>query len=710
LCYTPAVKCDTFFDGCYRYEYNKKVLEANIEKGQNAVKKHMCITLTIKASDEEAAADRFKSIDISIIDAFNNIGATNMRVMTSQERVEMLKDYFIGTDYNIPQITDEQYTKGEEKLFCSPDYFEFKYDYFMFNEYYARAMYVKDFPNRAGSTIVKDIIDTSLDCIVTVNLSCLAPDAAQKLVRKKMYEIDTDMSARSRKAAQHGDFTSTIPETIRIKRESLSKIYEKITEQDQRLFFANVIIMVKSKELSELNSNCRIIEDIFKRNSYLTGKLTFQQEAAMNDCLPCGYKRRLDIQRTMPSESAAIFLPFNVTEVQMPNASYYGLNKLSNNIIMFDRVTGLKNPSGFFLGCPGSGKSFTAKREMVDVILRNPDADVLIVDPEREYQGIVTEFGGTVVKFGGNSKSYINPFAYSMSMLDVDDDDSEFGSIIDSKTSLIQSFMSVMDSKNPLTAQEQSFVDRCIKKCYLKTGVLETQNPDDMPTLSTLYQVMKDETEFVNKAMQEKLVMTLEMYVDGSARYFNNPTNVDDSSRIISYDIKDLSGVLKTQGMLLILDYIWNRLSENRNKGKLTYVYCDEIYLLFQDEYCLDYLRMLWKRARKYGGVLTGITQNVEDLLKDDKSRSMLSNSEFLILLNQNPVDAAKLQQILNFSDNEAKYLNDIPSGHGVVVIGSGGKVKIPFYDEFPKDTQLYSKMSTNFSEIAKAMRKKTNA
>ena len=420
----------------------------------------------------------------------------------------------------------------------------------------------------------------------------------------------------------------------------------------------------------------------------------------MVDCLPCGYQRKFNWQRTMPSESVAIFMPFNVKEMQMANSVYYGLNVLSHNVITFDRVTGLVNPSGFVLACPGAGKSFFVKREIIDVFLRDPNADIIVIDPEREYWKLAEAFDGTVVKFSNGSKSYINPFDFDLALLDDDEID-----IIADKCQLITSFISCMDSKHPLNAQEKSFVDRCVRKAYIKSGVLDSLDPKDMPTLGTFLECMKAETENINKEMKDKLIVTIDMYVNGSAKYFNNQTNIDIDNRFISYDIRDLNGNLKTQSMLLILDYVWNRLSRNRDLGRATYIYFDEAHLLFADEYALDYLRMLWKRARKYGGVLTGITQNVEDLLKDDKSRSMLSNSEFLVLLKQNPTDAAKLQDILHFTDSEIAYVNDTPAGHGILVLG--GKDKIPFYDEFPKDTELYSKMTTNFSETAKMLEAK---
>ncbi len=681
----------------YRYEYNAIVLKENIQKGQNAIKKKMCITLTIKSADEETAYDRFKALDIAAIDTFNQVGATNMRVMTSQERIQMIAEYYHGSDIELPDFTSDDYKDGKEMMYCCPDYFEFKPAYYLFNDKYARACFIKTFPNIATSNIVRDLIASNLAINISINASCYSAEKARKEIQKHMLDIDTDMGKRSQKAASRGNFSVVVPESIKAQREALSKVFDKINEQDQKLFNCNVVILLKAKDIKELNQTQTIVDSILKRNGCELGQLVFQQEDGMLDGLPCGYRRKLDILRSMPSESVGIFMPFNVAEMQMKNSVYYGLNKMSNNVVMFDRVRGNKNPSGFILGCPGAGKSFTAKREMIDVALRQRDADILIIDPEREYQHVVNTFGGDTVVFGGGSTNYINPFDINLDMLDVKDSDNEFGDEVSAKCQLILSFISCMDETRNLDAYERGWLDKCIRKCYEK--VLATRNPEDMPTLATLLDVMQHNTEYIDQSVKNRLIVTIDMYVTGSSNYFNNETNVNNNNRIISYDIKNLNGILKTQGMLLILDYIWNRLCANRDKGKLTYIYCDEIYLLFQDEYCLKYLRMLWKRARKYGGVLTGITQNVEDLLHDDLSRSMLSNSEFLILLNQNPIDAQKLKDLLNFTNNEMKFILDVPAGHGVIVLGSGGKTKIPIYDEFPRDTKLYSMISTNFSE-----------
>ena len=690
---------DDYFN--LRFEYNNRVLEENIKKGQNAIQKQMYITLTIRAADEETAKRKFKSLDIAAINSFNRIGNTNLRELTSQERVEMLKDFYIGTnEQTVPVLTEENFKNGTDKLYCSPDYFDFKKDYFMFNDTYAKVVYIREYPSTATSEIFTDLLKTGIEIMITTNIETYDNAAARKLVQRQITAIDTDMAKREVAAAQHGNFSTQMPQRIKNQRDSMVNVYDKITMQDQKLFLTNIQILIKAKSYEELMNNAEIVESTLKRSGCVKGEMAWEQEDGMCDCLPCGYQRKFGWLRTMPSESVAIFIPFNVKEMQMRNSVYYGLNVLSHNIITFDRMLGLVNPAGFVLACPGAGKSFFVKRELIDIFLRYTNADILIIDPEREYWKIAEAFNGTVVRFANGSKNYINPFDFDFRLLD----DPEIDIIAD-KCQLITSFISCMDAKHPLNAQEKSFIDRCVRKAYIKSKVLETLDTADMPTLGTFLECMKEETD-VSKEMQEKLIVTIDMYVNGSAKYFNNRTNVDTENRFISYDIRDLNGNLKTQSMLLILDYIWNRLSRNRDLGRATYIYFDEAHLLFSDEYCLDYLKTLWKRARKYGGVLTGITQNVEDLLKDEKSRSMLSNSEFLALLKQNSTDAAKLQDILHLTDSEIKYVKDTPAGHGMLVLG--GKDKIPFYDEFPKDTELYGMMSTNFSETAKMLSKET--
>lgn len=697
---------DSYFD--LRFEYNG-VLENNISKGQNAIQKRMYVTLTVKAPDDETAIRRFASLDIAAINTFNLIGDTNMRVLTSQERIELLKNFFVGDDgFYLPEFTEEDYKQGTEKLYCCPDYFEFKKDYFMYGNTYAKTIYLKEIPAIASSDIFNRLLETGLDLMVTTNIETFDSGEARKLVQRQITAVDTDMAKRETQAAQHGNFSSQMPQKIKNERDSMVNVFDKITNQDMKLFYINIQILIKASTFEELNNNLDIVESVLKRSSCVKGEMPWDQESGLTDILPCGYQRKFQYQRAVPSDGVAIFMPFNVKEMQMENSTYYGLNVESNNMIMFNRMTGLQNPAGFFLGAPGGGKSMAAKREMVDTFLRYSDADIIVIDPEREYGALTQAFDGQVIRFSTGSTNYINIFDFDFRFLDEPtDDNDERVDIIADKCQLVTSFISCMDPKNPLTIQEKAFVDRNVRRAYEKSGVLISRDPADMPTFETFLECMKGDTENVHEDIRNKLILTIDMYVNGSAKYFSNQTNVNTDNRFVSYDIRDLNGNLKTQSMLLILDYVWNRLSRNRDMGRKTFIYFDEAHLLFADEYCLDFLKALWKRARKYGGVLTGITQNVEDLLKDEKSRSMLANSEFLLLLKQNPTDAAKLQDILHFTDSEIRYVNDTPPGHGILVLGI--KTKIPFYDEFPRSTKLYTMMTTNFNETAKMIAEKAS-
>lgn len=677
----------------YRKEYNERVLKESIRKGNNSILKQLYLTLTIKTPDYSYAVQKFKTLDLETKNSFERIGNTHLKPMKSQERVELLKDFFVGVTTEIPVFSEKDYKDKVEKVYCAPDYFEFKSDYFMFNDKFAKCVFIKDYPSKAADCIITDLINTNLEIMVTTNVITHDPAKARKLVQRQITAIDTNMAQRESKAAQHGNFSSQMPIRIRNQREGYTKLYDKLTIDDQKLFSVNTIIMMTAKSFEELQNCEEIISSTLKRNGCMHGQMRFQQEDGMIDCLPVGSHRKFEFRRTMPTESVAIFQPWNVKEVTQKHSTYYGLNVLSNNMITFDRMKGLNNPSGFILGSPGSGKSFTTKVEMTDKFMRDKDADIVIIDPEREYHDVVDMFGGEYITISLGSQNYINPFDFDFALLD----DPEVN-VISDKCQLIASFVSCMDTSVPLNAQEISFIDRCIAKTYEKSGVLKTRNKADIPTLADFYDVIKSETD-VDETLQKKISITIEMYVTGSAKYFNNHTNVDVNNRVICYDIKDLSDNLKTQTMLLVLDYIWSRLSANREKGRSTWIYIDEVYLLFADKYCLEYLRRLYKRARKYGGGVTGITQNVEDLLKDDSCRTMLSNSEFLALLKQAPADIIKLRETLKFNDSEIECITNVKPGQGLLVLG--GKDKVPFYNDFPKDTDLYRRFTTSFVELA---------
>jgi hypothetical protein len=705
-----------------RQEYNERILKPAITKGKNALKKMLCVTLTIKTSSKEKAYLKFKALDREIKASFERIGTTALRVMTSQERVEMLRDIFRDPTDNVPELTAEDYEQGAEKVYCTPDDIEWKTGYFLYGDMYAATLYLKDYPSNANDYIFTDLMKTDFEgggkLLVTTNIIAHDPGKARKLVQSQITAIQTNMAQRNSKAAQHGVFQENPPKIQKLI-DGLTTLYKKLTDNDQKLFSVNTIMMVTGHEYTDLRHNIEIVQSTLKRDSCQSGEMKYQQKDGLKDVLPCGSHRAFQFRRSLNTECVAIFHPFNVKEVQHKNSIYYGLNVLSDNIITFDKFT-LPNPSGFILGCPGSGKSFSAKREIVDAFLRFENADVMIIDPEREYGALVNNLGGSFIKISSGSKNFINPFEFDIDLLDAVIDDEKVD-VMGDKSTLITGFISAMDTKNPINAQESSFIDRIVQKCYMP--LLKALEKNDyknlskeraneikrqyIPTLGTFYEILLTE-EDVDVNVKNRLKFTLEKYVTGTADYFNNQTNIDINNRIVAYDIKDLGGTMKTQSMLLILDYIWNRLSENREKGRATWIFVDEIYLLFADEYCLNFLKQLYKRARKYGGVLTGITQNVEDLLRNDDCRTMLSNSAFLMLLKQAPADLAKLKETLHFTESEAYYADNVKPGQGLLVLG--GKDKIPFHDEFPKDTRLYELMSTSFAEAMAEKQEKQKA
>lgn len=688
-----------------RQEYNERVLIPALSKGNNAIRKNIYITMTIKAPDEEVADRRFKTIDLKLKNGFDKIGSTRLEPLTNQERLEVVKTFFIDKEYKLPIFTEEELKKGIEKTYICPDYFDFtKPDYFMFGDYYCKTVFIKEYPHEAGDTIIKDLIATNINMAVTTTAFAYDSAKARQIVQRKIGDVTADMGQREQKAVKAGYFSTTMPQRIKNMLEDFKMLFDMISVEDQKLFLANTIIMVKAKTYDELKSNMEIIASSLKSNGCSYSEMKYQQEEGLWDALPIGTQRRFQWNRTLPSESLEILTPFNVKEIQQDDAVYYGCNRLSNNIICFNRMRtmpGFVNPAGFILGVSGSGKSFYVKREMMDVFLRYADAEIIVIDPEREYVSMAQMFKGQSIKISTGSKNYINPFDFDNRLLEEEDYD-----VIKEKSQLITSFIACMYNNRPLTPQEQSFIDRCVRLTYINSHYLETLDPNDIPVLGDMYEIMKAETENVDPNMKRDMLATLEMYVgDGSANYFNHRSSVNIYNRFVSFDIKELTGVLKTQAMLLVLDNIWNRLSANRDRGIPTWIYVDEIHVLFENTYCRNFIQQLYKRARKYGGVITGITQNIIDILRDDSCVTMLANCEFIVMLKQSPSDIIKLKEVLHYSDSELAFVENVAAGEGLLSISGN---KLPFYDKFPKDTKLYANMSTAFNETKEIMEKST--
>ena len=663
----------------YRDEYNDMLVE-KMEQGQNGIIRNKYLTVTVQAPDLESAKAKFSTIDLDLTNAFKKIGS-NIKPLTSNERIRLLKDIFRGVDEEIPELDHKQFRRGADRGYCCPDYMEFKKHYFMWGDKYARTMFIKDMPASLKDNMLTDIANTNLDVMVTVNISPVDPYKALKIVNHQLTSMRANKLQAEKKAIQSGYTSDVISEDLKHSLAEAEELLDDLRSKNQKMFLDNIIIMVTAKDKDELEANTEAIEAVVRKHICSLSILKYQQEKGLQSVLPLG-NCTLKIRRTLTTESTAVLMPFSGKEINHKNGKYYGLNALSNNMILFDRLQ-LKNPNGFILGSPGSGKSFSAKREMLNVFLATDD-DIIIIDPEREYTNLVAALNGETIFVSPASNNFINP-------LDMSKDYSDDESPLVMKSDFILSFCECLVGKQGLTAKEKAIIDRCLTMTYGE--YLIKFDPEKIPTLMEFYENLKAQPEKEAKG----LALSFELYIKGNLNVFAHKTNVNTTNRVVSYDIKDLGKQLKTLGMLIVLDYVWNRITVNRAKGKRTWIYLDEIYLLFANEYSANFLYELYKRARKWGGVPTGITQNVEDLLKSETARSMLSNTDFVMMLNQATSDRVQLAKILNISDNLLTYVTNSDSGQGLICCG--GSI-IPFRDKFPKN-DLYRLMTSNLAELA---------
>lgn len=658
--------------------YNEMLVE-KMEQGQNGIIRNKYLTVTVQAADLEAAEAKFSSIDLELVNAFKKIGSVIIP-LTSNERVGLLKDIFRGVDEEIPHLTQKQFSRLADRAYCCPDYFEFKKNYFMWNRKYARTMFIKDMPASLKDNLLTDIANTNLDVMVTVNISPVDPYKALKIVSRQLTSMRANKLQAERKAIQSGYTADVINDDLKHSLTEAEELLDDLRSKNQKMFLDNIIIMVTADDYEELENNTETIEAVIRKHICSLSTLNFQQEKGLQSVLPLG-NCTLKIRRTLTTESTAVLLPFSSKEISQKNGMYYGLNALSNNMILFSRLN-LKNPNGFILGSPGSGKSFSAKREMLNVFLATED-DIIIIDPEREYTNLVTALNGQIINVSPASTNYINP-------LDMTKDYSDDESPLVMKSDFILSFCECLIGKQGLTAKEKAIIDRCLSMTYGE--YMQDFDVSKTPTLLDFYNNLKAQPE----KEAQSLALSFELYIKGNLNVFAHQSNVNTTNRVVSYDIKDLGKQLKTLGMLIVLDYIWNRITLNRAKGKRTWIYMDEIYLLFANEYSANFLFELYKRARKWGGVPTGITQNVEDLLKSETARSMLSNTDFIMMLNQATSDRIQLAKILNISDNLLSFVTNSDSGQGLICCG--GSI-VPFKDKFPHN-ELYGLMTTKLEEV----------
>ena len=531
--------------------------------------------------------------------------------------------------------------------------------------------------------ILKSFLEMDSSQIVTMHINSIDQNKAIREIKHKITELDRSKIEEQKKAVRAGYDMDILPSDLATYGKDAKSLLSELMNQNERMFLVTVLIMNTGRTLEELNTNVFQAKSIAQKYNCNLCRLDYQQENALMSSLPLA-SNTINIKRQLTTSSLGVMIPFTTLELFQthPSALYYGLNALSNNFIYADRKK-LKNPNGLILGTPGAGKSFSAKREIANVFLKTDD-DIMICDPESEYTAIVQHYHGQVIKISATSPHHINP-------LDINQNYSEEDDPIALKSDFILSLCElIVADKSGLKPIQKSVIDRCVHIIYRK--YFENPVPENMPILEDLYDTLRAQKEPEAQAVAS----SLEMYVKGSLNVFNNRTNVDIHNRIVCYDTKEIGNNMKKIAMLVVQDQVWGRVTENRNAKKSTRYYIDEFHLLLKEEQTAAYSVEIWKRFRKWGGIPTGITQNVTELLQSREISNIIDNSDFVYLLNLGSNDRKVVKESLNLSNKQVQYVTNSDVGEGLMVYGN---VILPFVDKFPKGTKLFESMNTKLVE-----------
>lgn len=661
-----------------RKEYNRMLKRAGSE-GQSDIEKEKYITITVPAKDVNEAKQKLFRLESEIKTSLKGLNSET-KTLDTKERLVILHDFFRqGNEGKFVYRKEHKFSQTSYKDLIAPDSFEFQKDHFIVGDKYARVLFLRELPTFALDNIIAELTNLSINMMLSIHIQPMDQEKAIRMIQKQIRGMESDKIKYQKRSTKDGYFEAFIPMDLTFSLDEAKELLDSLINKNEKMFFVNVTIMHSADTKEQLKSDTEMLVNAARLVQ--VGKLSLQQEEAMGTCLPVGNKRII-VDRVLTTSSTAVLVPFNTQELSDTNGIYYGLNGVSKNLLLFDRKK-LQNSSGFVFGTSGSGKSFSAKRELIDVYLRTDD-DIIYIDPERECTSLALGIGGEIVHISPASKNYINPFDINLNYADKDDP-------IRLKSDFIASICDlILGGKKGLDPIQLSIIDSCINEIY--EPFLKSLDPKDMPTFIEFDKaLMKQEHSHA-----KELSLALRRYTSGNLSVFANRTNIDTNNRFIVFDTKDLGKQLKTMGLLIVLDQVWNRITENRKIGKNTWIYIDEIYLLFSNEYSSNFLFELYKRARKWGGIPTGITQNVNDLLESKQARAMLANSQFVMMLNQEHGDRVELAKLFSLSDTQTEYITNAQIGQGLMRCGAS---IVPFVDSFPKDTKLYQMMTTKVGE-----------
>ena len=683
----------------YRKEYNQMLLDK--ATGANGIMQEKYLTVSVARKDVEEARTYFSRIGADLSAHFAALGSKCME-LTAAERLRMLHDFYrAGEETTFDFDIKSMARKGHDiRDFICPDSIEKNKDHLILGDQYCRVLFLKDYASYIKDSMVTELTDLNRNMMLSIDILPIPTDEAVHEVESRLLGVETNITNWQRRQNANNNFSAVVPYDMELQRKESKEFLDDLTTRDQRMMFAVLTMVLTADTKEQLDADTETVQAIARKHMCQLAVLKYQQLDGLNTVLPIG-SRRIDVFRTLTTESLAVFMPFKVQEIQDKGGIFFGENAISHNLIMCNKAN-LLNQSAFLLGVPGSGKSFNAK-ELITFLILNTDDDILICDPEGEYFPLVHALNGQVVKISAKSTDYINPMDVNLDVIyhpekyRINGDVEDIDTIIADKAEFITSFCEVIMKKPQnaeLNGDEVSMIDLCVKDIY-KKYLYNDPKPENMPTLQDFYERLNFYAP--DKPAAQNIANSLQLYVTGSQNVFNHRSNVDTQNRVVCFDIRELGTTLRKAGMLIVQHMVWTRVSQNRSRRKSTRYYVDEFHLLLNQPQTANYSIEMWKRFRKWGGIITGISQNVTDFLGSLAVESIVGNSDFILMLNQHSGDQKILAEKLNISKHQISFVNNSNAGEGLLFYGN---VIIPFADRYPQDTRTYALMSTKPDEI----------
>ena len=661
----------------YRREYNQMLLDK--ATGAHGLVHEKYLTISVVKKDIEEARAYFARVGADLISHFSALGS-KCTELDAEEKLRVLHDFYRqGEEAAFHFDPQDMMKKGHDfRDYICPDSIEKNSDYLKLGEKFCRVLFLKDYASYIKDSMVTELTDFNRNMMLSIDVVPVPTDEAVREVENRLLGVETNITNWQRRQNANNNFSAVIPYDMELQRKESKEFLDDLTTRDQRMMFGLITMVLCADSKEQLDSDTEAVLSVARKHMCQFATLKFQQLDGLNTVLPIG-ARKINAFRTLTTESLAVFIPFKVQEIRDSGGIYYGENAISHNLIMCNKAN-LLNQSAFLLGVPGSGKSFCAK-ELITFLILNTDDDILICDPEGEFAPLVQALGGdiaTIIRMAAGGKDRLN----AMYMVD---GYGENNPIVE-KSQFVMSLVEQID-KNGVGPQQKSIIDRCTALVYQ-----EAQQKGTVATLCDLRDKILEQPE--DKA--KEIALSLELFTKGSLDIFGHESTVDLDKRIVVFDIRSLGAQLKPTGLLVITDTILNRVTLNWKKGKRTHVFIDEFHVVFENEQSGIFFNSAWRQFRKRGAYPTAITQNVEYLLDSVQASTMLSNSEFVVMLNQAASDRAKLAKLLNISDEQMSYVTNADAGCGLIKYGSA---LVPFINRFPKNTKLYQLMTTKPGE-----------